>query len=144
MQDLACRTQAAPTPLRGAMTSLTVYGACLPSLLPQPQMAAFTLAMIRVFQIQAAGLRPQTVAGLALCHRLPFLPDVAPALVVVMALGAGYPPVFVDPVAELHRRLTLGPGHGDFQETIRRGLGERAALGSQDDHHPQDQSRHIS
>jgi hypothetical protein len=123
------------------MTILTLYGASLPSLLSQAQMAAFTLAMICVFHVQAAGLRLQTVAGLALGHRLPFLPDVAPALVVVMALGAGYPPVFVDPVAELHRRFTLGPGHGDFQETIPRGLGERAALRSQDAHHPQDQSR---
>jgi hypothetical protein len=100
--------------------------------------------MISVLHVQAARLRPQTVAGLALCHRLTFLPDVAPAPVVVMALGAGYTPVFVDPVAELHRRLTLGPGHGNFQETIRRGLGERAAMGSQDDHHRQDQSRQIS
>ena len=126
------------------MTSLALYGACLPSLLPQPQMAAFTLAMISVLHIQAAGLRSQAVAGLALCHRLAFMPDVAPALVIVMALGAGHTLGLVHPVAELHRRLTPGPGHGDFQETIRRGLGERAALGSQDTHHPQDQSRHIS
>jgi len=126
------------------MTSLALYGACLPSLLPQPQMAPFTLAMISVLHIQAAGLRPQTVAGLALCHRLPFMPDVAPALVVVMALGAGHTPGFVHPVAELHRRLRPGPGNGDFQETDCRGLGERAAMRPQDAYHPQDQSRHIS
>jgi hypothetical protein len=96
------------------MTSLTLYGAGPPSLLPQPQMAAFTLAMIGVLHVRAAALRPQTVAGLALGHRLAFTPDVAPALVVMMALGAGHPPGFVDPVAELHRRLTPGPGHRDF------------------------------
>ena len=144
MQDLASWAEAAPTPLGRAMTSLALYGACLPSLLPQAQMAPFTLAMISVLHVQAAGLRPQTVAGLALCHRLPFMPDVAPALVVVMALSAGHPPGFVHPVAELHRRLTAGPGHGDFQETVRRGLGERAAVGPQDAYHPQDQPRHIS
>jgi hypothetical protein len=77
------------------MTSLTLYGACLPSLLPQPQMAPFTLAMIGVLQIEAARLRPQPVAGLAFGHRHPFLPDVAPALVVVMALSAGHPPDFM-------------------------------------------------
>ena len=87
------------------MTSLALYGACLPPLLPQSQMAPFTLPMIGVLPIQAAGLRPQTVTGLALFHRLPFLPDVAPSLVVVMALGAGHSPGFVYPVAELHRRL---------------------------------------
>jgi hypothetical protein len=89
------------------MTTLALYGACLPSLLPQPQMAALTLPMIGVFYIQAAGLRPQTVAGLAFSHRLPFTPDVTLALVVVMALGAGHSPVIVYPVAELYRRLTL-------------------------------------
>jgi hypothetical protein len=125
------------------MAILALYGAGLPSLLPQPQMAAFTLAMISVLHIRAAGLRMQTVAGLALCHRLAFMPDVAPALVFVMTLGTGHPPGFMHPVAELHRRLTPGPGHGNFQETIRRGLGERAAICSQDTHH-QDQSRHKS
>jgi hypothetical protein len=69
-------------------------------------MAPFTLAMIGVFHIQAAGFRPQTVASLALFHRLPFTPEVAPSLVVVMALGAGHSPGFVHAVAELHRRLT--------------------------------------
>ena len=126
------------------MTSLTVYGASLPSLLPQPQMTPFTLAMISVLRLEAAGFRPQTVTGLALGHRLPFMPDVAPALVIVMALSAGHTPSFVHPVAELHRRLAPGTGHGDFQETVRRGLGERAAMRSQDAHHPQDQSRQIS
>jgi hypothetical protein len=130
--------------LRRAMTPLALYGACLPSLLPQPQMAPFTLAMISVLHIQAAGLRSQTVAALALCHRLPFMPEVAPAPIVMMALRTAHTLGFMHPVAELHRRLTPGPGHGDFQETIRRSLGERAAMGSHDSHHPQDQSRHIS
>ena len=125
------------------MTALAGYGTRLPSLLPQPQMAPFTLAMISVLQIQAASLRPQAVAGLAFCHRLPFMPDVAPALVVVMALGAGHTPGLVDPVAEFHRRFTAGPGHGDFQETVRRGLGERAAMGPQEAQRSQDQSGHI-
>jgi hypothetical protein len=104
-QDLAFRPKSLPAPLSRAMTTLALYGACLPSLLPQPQMAPFTLAMMGVLHIQAAGLRPQTVAGLALCHRLPFTPDVALSLVVVMALGAGHAPGFVHPVAELHRGL---------------------------------------
>jgi hypothetical protein len=125
------------------MTTLALYGACLPSLLPQPQMAPFTLAMIGVLHIQAAGLRPQTVADLALCNRLPFTPDVAPSLVVVVALGAGHAPGFVHPVAELHRRLMPRTRDGDFQEANRRGLGERAAMGPQDAHYPQNQSCHI-
>jgi hypothetical protein len=69
-------------------------------------MAAFALAVIGVFHIQPANRRSETVAGLALFHRLPFPPEVAFPLVVVMALGAGYLPGFVDPVAEPHRRLT--------------------------------------
>jgi hypothetical protein len=89
------------------MTTLALDGASRTSLLPQAQMAAFTLAMISVLRIQAAGFRPQTVASLALFHRLPFMPDVALSLVLVMALGAGHLPGVMHPVAELHRRLTL-------------------------------------
>ena len=137
------RIPAPSAPLSTVMTIPALYGACLPSLLPQPQMTPFTLAMISVLHIQAAGLRSLTVAGLALCHRLAFLPDVAPALEVVMALGAGHTPGFVHPVAEFHRRLTAGPRHGDLQETIRRGLGKRAAMSSQDTRR-QDQPRHQS
>ena len=125
------------------MTILALYGACLTSLLPQPQMAPFALAMIGVLQVQAAGLRPQTVAGLALCHRLPFTPDVALSLVVVMALVARHSTGFVPPVAEFHRRLLSGTRDGDPQETDRRGLGESAALGPQEAHHPHHQSCHI-
>jgi len=122
--------QAVPAPSTRAMTIPALYRACLPSLLPQPQVAPLALPMQGVFRIQAAGLRPQTMANLALRHRLPFTPDIALSLVIVVALGAGYAPGFVHPVAELHRRLNLRTRHRDFQEAHRRGLGERPALGS--------------
>jgi hypothetical protein len=87
------------------MTALALYRAGRPSLLPQAQVAPLALAMIGVLHIQAPGLRSQTMAGLALRDRLPFMPDIALSLVIVMALGAGYSPGFVPPVIELHRRL---------------------------------------
>jgi hypothetical protein len=126
------------------MATLAFYGSGLLSLLPHPQMASFTLAMEGILQVRAAGLRPQAMTGLALFHRLPFMPDIAPPLIVVMALGACHPPGLVDPVAELHRRLPPGTLDRDSQKTGGRGLGERAGLGSQDPQQPQNQSRHIS
>ena len=74
----------------------------------KPQMAPFTLAMKGILGVQAAGLRPQAVSGLAFLHRLPFVPDVALPPIVVMALGAAHPPGFMELVAELNRRLTAG------------------------------------
>ncbi len=83
-------------------------------------MAPFALAMRGVLNIQAAGLRPQTMAGLALCHRLAFLPDGAPSLVVVMALGAGHSRASCTRWLNCTGGLCRAPEYGDFQETNRR------------------------
>jgi hypothetical protein len=91
------------------MTTLARYGTRLTSLFPQPQLGAFTLAMVGVLYIQAAGLQPQTVAGLALFHRRG---------------------LFAKRCASPGSRDGIGCRPlKDFQETTRRGLGGRAALG---------------
>ena len=87
------------------MATLAFYGSCRPSLLRKAQMAPLALAMVGVLHIQAGGFRPQAVAGLTFFNRQSFMPEVASALVLVMALGARHSPGFVGPVAELHRRL---------------------------------------
>jgi len=125
------------------MTTLALYRSRLPSLLSPLKMASLALAMIGILQVRAAGLGPQLMAGLALFYRLAFTPDVAPPLILMMALGARYLPGFVEPVAELYRRLPPGSRDGDFQETAGRGLAERAGLDPPDAQQPQDQSRHI-
>jgi hypothetical protein len=124
------------------MATLAFYGPSLLSLLPHPQMTPFTLAMIGILQVRAAGFRPQAMAGLAFFHRLPFMPDITPPLIFMMALGACHPPGLVDPVAEHHRRLPPGTLDRDSQKTGGRGLGERAGLGPQYPQQPQNQSRH--
>jgi len=123
------------------MTTPALYGPCRPSLLLKPQMAPFTLAVKGILGVQAACLRRQAVAGLALLHRLPFVPDVAPPLIVVMALGAAYPPGFMELVAELHRRFPTGSRARNFKETRRRRLDE-SGMGSQKGQHCEDQPCH--
>ena len=93
-----------------------------------------------ILGVQAAGLRRQAVAGLALLHRLPLAPDVAPALIVVMALGAAHSPGFMHLMAELDRRLTADRA-GNFQETHPWRLDE-SGMGSQKGQHSEDQPRH--
>jgi hypothetical protein len=115
------------------MTTLAFYGARLPPLLPQPQMAPFALAMQGVLGVQTASLRPQTVAGRAFFHRLPFMPNVALPLILVMTLGAGHLPGFVYAVAELNRWLTPGPRQGDFKDAGSRRLRRWSGLGPQKD-----------
>jgi hypothetical protein len=123
------------------MTTPALYGSCRPSLLLKPQMTPFALAMKGIPGVQAACLRPQTMAGLALLHRLPLAPDVAPPPIVVMALGAVNPPGFMQPVAELHRWFAAGRAR-NFKETHRRRLDE-SGMGSQKGQHSKDQPCHI-
>lgn len=125
------------------MTTPALYGASRPSLLLEPQMAPFTLAMEGILQVRAAGLGPQAVAGLAWLHRLALVPDVAPPLILVMALGAGHPPDIVQPMAERHRGLSAGIPERHFKETRSRGLGEASGMGSKKSQHPQDQPRRV-
>jgi len=96
-----------------------------------------------VLQIQAARLGPEAMTSLALFHRLPLAPKVAPPLEVVMALSAGHPPGFVPPVAERHRRLLTETRAGNAQADGSRGLGQRAGLRPQEAYHPQDESRYA-
>jgi len=90
------------------MTTPALHGSCLASLLLEPQMTPFALAMKGVLGVQSVGLRPQCMAGLAFLHRLAFTPDIAPSLILVVALGAGHPAGFMQLVAEDHRRLATG------------------------------------
>jgi hypothetical protein len=123
------------------MTTTALCGSSRPSLLLKPQMAPFTLAMKGILGVHAACLWPQAVAGLALLHRLPFVPDIAPPPIVVMALGAAYPPGFMELVAELHRRFTASRAR-NFKETHQWWLGE-SGMGSQKGQHSEDQPRHV-
>jgi len=68
-------------------------------------MAAFALAVKGVLQVRPPGLGAEAMAGLALLDHLPLPPDIAPALVLVMAAVAGHPPGLMPGMAEGHRRL---------------------------------------
>jgi len=123
------------------MTTPALYRSCRPSLLLKPQMTAFTFAMKGILGVQAACLRCQAVAGLALLHRLSFVPDVALPPIVVMALGAAYSQGFMEPVAKLNRQLTADRAR-NFKETHCRRLDE-SGMGSQKGQHSKDQPCHI-
>jgi hypothetical protein len=102
------------------------------------QMAAFTLPVKGVFQVGAPGLRAKTMAGLALLDRLPSLPDIAPALVLMMAAAAIHAPRLMPGMAESHRRLLPGAGHGNQQPAGRRRLHPAPGLGPQDPEYSQE------
>jgi hypothetical protein len=87
------------------MALLAVYGAGPPFLLTQLHMATLALPVKGIFNIQAVALMKQAMASLAFLHRLPLPPDIAPALIVVVTLGAAYPAFLVEAVAEPHRGL---------------------------------------
>ena len=77
-------------------------------LLPQLQVAALTLAMKGILYIRTPPLGEKAVTGVALLHRLPLLPEVAPPLILMMTLPASQLPRLVEAMAEPYRRFFRG------------------------------------
>jgi hypothetical protein len=81
---------------------LTIYGPGSAPLLPQFQVAALALQMQGVLEVGLLPLGVKAVTFGAALDRLALAPDVAPAPVHVMALGAGDSPFIVTAMAEGH------------------------------------------
>jgi hypothetical protein len=71
-------------------------------------MTGLALTMHGILQIRAPGLGGDPMASLAFLHRQSLAPDIAFALVGVMALLTGYPPRFMALMTEPDRRPLPG------------------------------------
>jgi len=93
------------------------------------QVAALALAMKGLLGFQDVCLGGETVAGLALFHRLPLPPEVTALLVIVMTDFAGDPRLRVAQVAEPDRRFFVLGLLNPQPALIRRGVGAHRAPG---------------
>jgi len=116
------------------VTIPAMNGSCQAPLLPPLQVAAFTLPMIGVLQVQPLRPGKRAVTFPALLHRLPLLPEVASLPVLMVALAAVHPRLFMHLMAEEHRRPFPGLVGAYLEAAHHRGLIERPGLGPQ---HPQ-------
>lgn len=105
------------------MAAFALDGPCGLPYFSSGQVAALTLAVKGVFQIQTIRFRGKKVAGLALFHRHAFLPEVAALLDVMMALFTSDPGLGVAPVAEQYWRFFPPLRLMDIQPAFSRRLG---------------------
>ncbi len=123
------------------MTLFAVDGPGPAALLSQFQVAALALQVQGALEVRLLPFREEAVAFGAALHRLALAPDVAPALVDVMALSAGDAPFLVAAVAEGHQRLFPGPPRRHPQQAGGGRLGGGTADGPQQPRGCQDDTR---